>query len=106
MSRAIIVSRHPASVRWLMMNLVDVDAIQHHLDLAQLRSGDCVYGNLTAHLVAQLNDLGVRYFHLQIQIPEHLRGVELDDSELMALNPCLTEIRATVSGLDPPHLVQ
>lgn len=94
MPRHIIVSRHPASIEWLRQRLAQVDLELSHLDTALLQPGDCVYGNLTVHLVVEVNQRGARYFHLQINLPPELRGVELDAGQLASLNPVLTEIRA------------
>lgn len=96
MPRHIIVSRHPASIKWLRQKLVQIDLELSHLDTALLQPGDCVYGNLTVHLVAELNVRGARYFHLQINLPPELRGVELSDAQLASLHPTLAEIRAEV----------
>lgn len=104
MPRSIIVSRHPASIQWLRSQLAQVDLQLAHLDTAMLQPGDCVYGNLTIHLVAALNARGARYFHLQIDLPPELRGVELDDTQLAALEPTLTEIRADVVPGVSPHV--
>lgn len=104
MPRAIIVSRHPSSIQWLRSQLSRVDLEQDHLDTTVLNAGDCVYGNLTVHLIAELNAMGVRYFHLQIQVPQHWRGVELDADQLASLNPTLTEIRAECVPGVSPHL--
>ena len=94
MPRHIIVSRHPASIKWLRQRLAQVDLELAHLDTALLQPGDCVYGNLTVHLVVEVNQRGARYFHLQINLPPELRGVELDAGQLASLNPKLTEIRS------------
>ena len=104
MPRSIIVSRHPSSIQWLRSQLSQVDLELTHLDTAVLQPGDCVYGNLTIHLVAALNARGARYFHLQIDLPSELRGVELDDAQLAALQPTLTEIRAEVVPCVAPHV--
>jgi CRISPR-associated protein Csx16 len=94
MPRNIIVSRHPASIEWLRQQLNPVDLELAHLDTELLQPGDCVYGNLTVHLVVEVNERRARYFHLQINLPPELRGVELDAQQLASLNPVLTEIRA------------
>lgn len=98
MPRHIIASRHPASIEWLRQQLPQVDLELAHLDTRQLQPGDCVYGNLTVHLVAEVNERGARYFHLQINLPPELRGVELDARKLASLNPELTEIQAVIQN--------
>ena len=105
MSRVIIVSRHPASVRWLMLNLTQVDAVWEQLDVGRLHPGDCLYGTLGVSDIASLSGLGVRYFHLRFALDRYLRVKALDDITLAALGPELIELVAIGSATKPPHLL-
>ena len=94
MSNFFIVSRHPATIRWLQKNLPVVDGIFAELPVQELQAGDCIYGNLTAHLIAQICESGCRYFHVRLKLPLELRGKELDDQQLMIIQPEIVEIEA------------
>lgn len=68
-----------------------VDAVLPHLaDITQLRAGDVVVGMLPAHLAAQLCASSVRYFHLALDVPAHLRGVELS---LLQMEQCAARLQ-------------
>lgn len=80
------VSRHAGAVQWAIINDISFDVhLEHLLSLDNLQKGDIVIGTLPINIVAQINALGVRYIHLSLQIPPHLRGVELG---LEQLNDC------------------
>lgn len=98
MSRSIIVSRHPATIAWLQACLPDVAGVYASLPIDQLLTGDSVYGNLPAQLIADINALGCRYYHVQLTLPEALRGKELDDSVLATLAPEVVGIEARRTG--------
>jgi CRISPR-associated protein Csx16 len=99
MARNIIVSRHPATIELIKHSLDKVDQVSHHFDTDDVREGDCIYGNLTAHLIASVCARGGRYFHIQISLPESLRGKELSRDQMISLNPQIVEISATVVGV-------
>ncbi len=89
-------SRHPSTINWLTHKLPRVDRVESTLSIESLNGKDCVYGNLTAHLIAQINNKGARYFHVLINIPLELRGEELNSDELSALKPEIAEINAQI----------
>jgi putative CRISPR-associated protein (TIGR02620 family) len=91
MNRAIIVSEHAACVRWLMLNLEQVDDIYFFLDMSWLVAGDCVYGQLAVEQIAALNRMGVRYFHVHVPVP--FEGLPQNQETLDWLDPQLLEMR-------------
>lgn len=94
--KTIIVSRHPATVDLLTKKLTHIDRIEKTLPLNDLKKGDCIYGNLTAHLIAQVNQKGARYFHVLLNLPLELRGKELNAEDLEKLTPQIAEISAHI----------
>ena len=91
MPRFIIVSRNAITVRWLLMHLCRVDEVHLYLNKRCLKAGDRVYGQLAADAIHELKAMGVRYFHWQLELPVHLQGTVLNDSDVCALKPQLTE---------------
>lgn len=61
-----------------------------------------VIGTLPINIVAKINEMGVRYVHLSLSIPQDLRGVELTDDELNACQASLEEF--WVSKAQPKYL--
>jgi|GEM_PF-1990949 len=78
------VSRHPGAVEWARRQGVVVDRVVAHLELKQLRAGDHVLGTLPVHLVARVIERGADYWHLSLDLPQGMRGRELDADELEA----------------------
>jgi putative CRISPR-associated protein (TIGR02620 family) len=99
MPRFIIVSRNAITVRWLLMNLCKVDEVQLYLETHLLRAGDRVYGQLAADAIHELKAMGVRYFHWQLELPVHLQGMVLNDSDVRALKPQLMECQPDNSDI-------
>lgn len=90
------VTRHAGALQWANANQVAFDAHLSHLDdLSFLQQGDVVIGTLPINIVYQINQLGVRYVHLALQIPPSLRGVELDADELNAYKATLEEFEVS-----------
>ncbi|AZZ97525.1 CRISPR-associated protein Csx16 [Pseudoalteromonas sp. R3] len=75
------VSRHAGAIAWAEQHL-SIDHFLTHLVPDMLVAGDKVYGTLPVHLVAQINLRGGEYYHLTLDLPEHLRGQELSAKEL------------------------
>ena len=76
------VTRHTGAKQWATEQGIDVDYLVDHLNIEDLRAGDTVLGSLPVNLVAELNEKGVRYFHLSLPLSEQLRGKEIS-AELM-----------------------
>lgn len=78
------ITRHLGALEWAKLNEVHFDIHLPHLaDLSILNSGDVVIGILPMQMVAELNLKGIRYVHLALNIPVHLRGQELTAFELL-----------------------
>ena len=76
------ITRHAGAVEWAKQQGLAVDQMLSHLDIQSLRSGDTVIGTLPVHMVAELTELGVKYLHLTMDLPEHLRGKELSAADM------------------------
>lgn len=92
-----VISRHSAAVELLQQSLPHIDRIQPELtpeDMQSLKAGDCVYSNLPAPVVAALSARGVRYFHIDLQLPLAARGRELTTKQLKQYGFQLIEVSA------------
>ncbi len=77
------VTRHTGALAWAKQNQLQFDVHLEHLHgVDDLHLGDVVIGTLPINIVHQLNQRGVSYVHLSLQIPAHLRGVELTVEQL------------------------
>lgn len=90
------ITRHFASLKWVKSKQIDFDQHLTHLtSLDILQKGDTIIGTLPINMVYQINRLGVRYLHLSLEIPKHLRGVELSVEQLDECNISLEEFVVT-----------
>lgn len=86
------VTRHDGALEWAKASNVYFDMHLTHLgDDMSLQVGDVVIGTLPINIVAKINQMGVRYFHLSLEIPVDLRGVELSHEQLLACQASLQE---------------
>lgn len=86
------VSRHGASIEWVQSQGFTVDEFVTHLDADHMpKSGDTVIGTLPVHVVADLNQKGVRFLHLKLDLNGAMRGKELSLQDLEAANASLQE---------------
>lgn len=82
-----LVSRHQGAVEWMQHMGYHYDKHLTHLNSDdKLSAGDTVVGSLPINLVADLDERSIRYLHLSLCIPEHLRGIELSAEQLSQLN--------------------
>ena len=87
------VSRHPGAVEWAARQRLAVDQFRPHIDPQEVQPGDTVIGSLPVNLAAAVCARGVRYQHLSLELPAHLRGQELSADQLEALGARLQEFR-------------
>lgn len=86
------VTRHQGAIDWAKASNVQFDVHLTHLgDDIVLKSGDTVIGTLPINIVYDINQLGVRYLHLSLDMPAHWRGLELNAEQLLACNASLQE---------------
>lgn len=86
------ITRHLGALDWAKQNGVDFDVHLTHLnDDMPLKVGDVIIGTLPINIVAKINQLGVRYIHLSLEIPAGLRGVELNYEQLLQCKATLEE---------------
>ncbi|ART83436.1 CRISPR-associated protein Csx16 [Oceanisphaera profunda] len=77
------ITRHPGALQWAKQKKLHYDVhVEHLLSLSLLNKGDTVVGTLPINLVYQINQKGVIYVHLSLEIPPALRGVELTAEQL------------------------
>ncbi len=77
-----LITRHQGALEWFKKNHIAYDKHLAHLNTDVLQSGDQVIGNLPVNLIAQINKIGVSYFHLSFNVPYEWRGQELTSSQL------------------------
>ena len=86
------ITRHIGALQWANQNHLNFDIHLPHLsDLEQLDIHDIVIGTLPINIVYALNQKGIRYIHLSLEIPPHLRGVELNVEQLNECKATLEE---------------
>lgn len=77
------ITRHPGALLWAEKNQLHFDVHLDHLSsLSEVNKGDTVVGTLPINMVYGLNQKGVSYIHLSLEIPPALRGVELTAEQL------------------------
>jgi CRISPR-associated protein Csx16 len=88
------ISRHKGAVPWLEQQGIQIQThFEHCHDVATFKKDDVVYGNLPLHLIETLTKKGVRYYHLVLDIPAELRGLELAGREFDNCNPRFIEYK-------------
>lgn len=91
------VSRHSGAHDWLRAlmkeGLVPYQNVEHlkHFDLGLVREGDVVLGTLPMALAAGIVSRRARFVNLDLELPPHLRGVDLTASEMRQCKATLTE---------------
>jgi CRISPR-associated protein Csx16 len=106
-----LVTRHSGALEWLRSHVEQPFIhIGHMTDLHILKQGDCVMGTLPLYLIAAVCVRGARYFHLDVELPDYLRGTELSAQKLRELNAELVEYSVLrhlpddyVMGMDPAN---
>ncbi|MGL6260391.1 CRISPR-associated protein Csx16 [Vibrio sp. WXL210] len=89
------VSRHKATIAWARSQHLEVTQWLTHLeDVDTLMPGDTVIGTLPINIVASLCEKGITYIHFSLQLPESMRGVELDLDQITKCQPRLTQYHA------------
>ncbi|MDF1589025.1 MAG: CRISPR-associated protein Csx16 [Gammaproteobacteria bacterium] len=87
-----LISRHPGAVEWLQQKIREPTTHIRHLErLEVIAKGDIVIGTMPINLVADICRRGARYLHLQLDLPEQLRGQELSADMLNELGASLVE---------------
>lgn len=90
-----LITRHPGALEWLNQVLIEPAIHLHHLqNLDGIGSGDTVIGTLPVNLIAQVCRKGARYLHLEIDVPQQLRGQELTVRQMVQLGIVLVEYHA------------
>ncbi|MGD8175639.1 CRISPR-associated protein Csx16 [Marinimicrobium sp. ARAG 43.8] len=86
------ITRHSGALEWLQQQVAEPAVhISHLSDISSISHGDTVIGTLPVNLVATLCKRGVRYLHLEVSPPPHLRGQELSAKQLSELDTVLVE---------------
>ena len=88
------ITRHTGALDWASANGVHFDVhLEHLLSFDELKAGDTIIGTLPINMVYQINQLGIHYQHLSLEIPSHLRGVELTAQQL---NECKADLQSFI----------
>lgn len=80
------VSRHPGAIEWAKRKNIKVDQLVQHLNILDIEQNDIVIGSLPVNLVAEVCQKGATYWHLSLEVPFQLRGLELSSDQLFELN--------------------
>lgn len=87
-----LITRHPGALQWLQQKLSEPAVHLEHLnDPDLIGPGDIVVGTLPINLVAAICCRGARYLHLELELPQSLRGQELSVQQLNELGAALVE---------------
>ena len=90
-----LITRHPGALEWMSQQIKEPTFHLDHLgSLSCIGRSDTVIGTLPVNLVAELCSQKVRYFHLEVDLPQHLRGQELTAQQLVELGAELVEYHA------------
>jgi len=90
------ITRHQGAIEWAQQQQLNIDAIATHLimpyekqvikdkqiALTSLKKGDTIIGTLPIQIAAQVCAKGATYYHLMLDIPEHLRGKNLSATQM------------------------
>jgi CRISPR-associated protein Csx16 len=96
------VTRHPGAVEWARESGMAIDRQLAHLDIAEVKAGDCVIGTLPVHLAAEVCALGARYFHRALETPPEWRGRELSAEDLRRFGARTVEYRVVEARWETP----
>lgn len=90
-----LITRHIGALEWLLQEFKEpVIHLDHLEDFSRVGRGDTVIGTLPVNRIAEVCCQGARYLHLEIDLPQHLRGRELTARQLVVLGAELVEYHA------------
>jgi CRISPR-associated protein Csx16 len=110
MTQLLIITRHTGLLDWLAARGISGRVITHLADDG-VAPGDIVIGTLPVHLAAKITAIGALYIHVRIDVPERLRGQELDEASLEQLEVSLLPLAVSalrvsdISKQLPPTLI-
>ena len=90
MAKKYFVSRHSGAHLWASQR-IPYDERCESLDPTTLQKGDIVFGTLPVSLAAEVIKQGAHYVHLTLDLPERLRGRELDSGQMESYQARLEE---------------
>lgn len=88
-----LVSRHQGAIDFIHRQGIEIHQQVQHLNLAEVKAGDVIYGTLPIHLAADICTKGARYIHLTLNLPFELRGKEISLEDLHKTQPKLEEFK-------------
>lgn len=88
-----LVSRHQGAIDFIRSQGVEIHQQVQHLNLAEVKVGDVIYGTLPIQLAAAICAKGARYMHLTLNLPFELRGKEISLADLHKTQPKLEEFK-------------
>ncbi len=89
----LFVTRHSGAVDWARQNGIEAELVPH-LDVKRVQAGDRVLGTLPVQMIAQVNERGAGYLHLEMTIPAEARGRDLSAEDMERFGAKLVEYRA------------
>ena len=86
------VGRHQGSIDWIKEQSVHINHFCSHIDDSNMpKAGDTVIGTLPVHVIARINRIGVRFIHLELDLNQQTRGIELKSIIIEQSNAKLQE---------------
>ncbi|ADP71124.1 CRISPR-associated protein, VVA1548 family [Rhodomicrobium vannielii ATCC 17100] len=87
------VTRHEGAIDWALRKGIEAQLVTH-LDPSKIEKGDVVLGTLPVQIIAQINERGARYLHLEMSLPADQRGIALTADDMERLGAQLIEYEA------------
>jgi CRISPR-associated protein Csx16 len=91
MTKTYFITRHAGAKEWAEQQGFNAEIIEHFMPEIVMEDGDIILGTLPIPIVARVCELGGRYFHLVLDIPAELRGVEMIADKMRELGATLEE---------------
>jgi len=89
-----VVTRHTGAIEWLKGSGVKADKVVTDLEINDPQKGDIIIGILPIQHVATLNQRGVRYFHICLELLPQDRAKELTAQQMRERSAELVEYQA------------
>lgn len=92
-SRNLFVSRHSGALEWAQKTGVEINEMIPHLNINDVQPGDKVYGSLPVSLAFSVCQKGAHYFHLNLDLPQQARGIELTSEDMVKYGAFFQEFK-------------
>lgn len=99
------VTGHPSALAWAAGEGIVATPVSHWGPQVRVRDGDVVMGTLPVQIIAELTARGVRYLHLELDLPEGMRQQPLTVADMKRFGARLSEFKAerVATNTEPTH---